>query len=595
MACPSTDPRRIARYRIDSRLGAGGMGTVYVAYDPELDRRVALKLVHPELACSDAVARLLREGRTLARLTHPNIVGVYDAGTDGDRVYIAMELVDGDTLTAWLENAPRDWRAIVAMFVAIGRGLAIAHAAGVVHRDVKPDNVLVTRDGQPKVVDFGLASGVSSRDAATLVDPDSRITYEGAVRGTPAFMSPEQWSGAYVGPASDQYSLCSALKGALGTRPRPAWVDRAILRGTAEDPAARFSSMAALVDALDHERRARRRRRIVISLAAPTLLASIASAALIRTAAPQPLEASCRVASNERAALWTTSDQLSVQMAIYATGVPWAHQVWERANRNMTNYLKVVAKAEVATCASAPRTADALEGGQLSLDCLADSRKAVRELVARLQAVAASDVRGGLYKWFKFPEPKHCTNVAWLRTRRDVKASSTPSQAGDRMDRAIAEARGADDRSDSEEAIALAEQAVELAATLGDPYLARAYLELGDRSVETDVAGAERAYRDALAATERAGLDDMRVDAMLQLMKTLARQDGREREIIDLAPLVTAAAKRAGKVGHATHRTCIVCSVSRTTSSEIPTRPFVISKLHLLSHARVTRIRWTDA
>src|SRR5687768_3013531 len=227
---PGDDPKRIARYRIESRLGSGGMGTVYVAHDPELDRRVALKLVHPELSRLDAVERLLQEGRTLARLTHPNIVGVYDAGTDGDRVYIAMELVDGETLTEWLDSAPRNWRELVTMFVAIARGLAAAHLTGVVHRDVKPDNVLVARNGEPKVVDFGLAGRAPARGAAVDSDRNDRITHEGAVLGTPAFMSPEQWNGRDVGPATDQYSLCAALRGALGSRARPAWVDRAIAR-----------------------------------------------------------------------------------------------------------------------------------------------------------------------------------------------------------------------------------------------------------------------------------------------------------------------------------------------------------------------------
>ncbi|HEY5927692.1 MAG TPA: protein kinase [Kofleriaceae bacterium] len=545
-SAPSDDPKRIARYRIESRLGEGGMGTVYVAYDPELDRRVALKLVHPELTQLDAVERLLREGRTLARLTHPNIVTVYDAGTDDDRVYIAMELVEGDTLSAWLDSAPRHWREIVTMFVAIGHGLAAAHRTGVVHRDVKPDNVLVARNGDPKVVDFGLAGGVPTPNGEA-PDPISRITQEGTVLGTPAFMSPEQWNGSDVGPATDQYSLCAALRDALGTRARPAWIDRAIERGTANDPRARFSSMTALADALDPDRRARRRRTIAIAIAAPMLLASIASVALLRSPAPHALEASCRTAAAERAALWSPIDRVAVRSSIQATGLSWANQLWARTDRNMTKYLAIVADAEAQTCAAAPRTPAALDTAKLALACLSESRTAVRTLTQRLHAVTANDVRGGLRRWFGLPEPQECTNEAFLHAQREVDSHATSSLLGDRMKRALAEARRADERGDSDEAVALARQAVDHAKQLGDPYLARALLGLGDRLFDTDLQAAEQAYRDALAATERASLDVMRVDAMLQLMKALGKQPGRERELFDLAPLVTAAANRAHK------------------------------------------------
>jgi tRNA A-37 threonylcarbamoyl transferase component Bud32 len=152
-------PDHVGRYQIIARHGEGGMGAVYEAHDPQLDRRIALKLVHPDLAARGGLERLVREGRALARLAHPNIVAVHDAGTDGGRVYIAMELVEGKALADWLESAPRTWREIVAMFVGVGRGLAAAHRAGIVHRDIKPRNVLVGNDGVAKVVDFGRGGG----------------------------------------------------------------------------------------------------------------------------------------------------------------------------------------------------------------------------------------------------------------------------------------------------------------------------------------------------------------------------------------------------------------------------------------------------
>ncbi|HEY5937803.1 MAG TPA: protein kinase, partial [Kofleriaceae bacterium] len=219
---PEHEPTQIDRYRIESRLGGGGMGTVYVAYDPQLERRVAVKLVHPELAVRGGVERLLREGRALARLAHPNVVGVHDAGVANGRVYVAMELVEGETLAAWLAFAPRSWRAIAGKFVDAARGLAAAHRAGIVHRDVKPENILLDAEGRAKVADFGLAG--QPVEPATLDDavrdPDSRITRPGAVMGTPMFMSPEQRRGEEVGPATDQFALATACWKAL-TEPRP--------------------------------------------------------------------------------------------------------------------------------------------------------------------------------------------------------------------------------------------------------------------------------------------------------------------------------------------------------------------------------------
>ncbi|MCW5806226.1 MAG: serine/threonine protein kinase, partial [Deltaproteobacteria bacterium] len=256
------DPTAIGRYRIEARLGDGGMGTVYAAYDPQLDRRVAIKLVHADLASRGGADRLVREGRALAKLASPNVVAVHDAGIDGDRVYIAMELVEGDTLAAWLAAAPRTWRAILDAFVAAGRGLAAAHAAGIVHRDVKPENILIDKHGLVKVTDFGLASASpeASEDDGDELAGDERITRPGGIVGTPAFMSPEQRRGESVGPATDQYSLCAAIASALRAAHAPGWVRSALARGMAIDPAARFPSLAELVAALDPEPRARRRR-----------------------------------------------------------------------------------------------------------------------------------------------------------------------------------------------------------------------------------------------------------------------------------------------------------------------------------------------
>src|SRR5579862_6912981 len=151
----------IGRYVVLGLLGRGGMGEVYAAYDPELDRKIAVKLLRARGGSGEATAdgktRLLREAQAIARLSHPNVVVVYDVGTFGESVFIAMEFVEGRTLAGWMHASPRSHREIMQVFLAAGRGLAAAHAAGLVHRDFKPDNVMVTNDGQVRVMDFGLA------------------------------------------------------------------------------------------------------------------------------------------------------------------------------------------------------------------------------------------------------------------------------------------------------------------------------------------------------------------------------------------------------------------------------------------------------
>ncbi|MBP6743359.1 MAG: serine/threonine protein kinase, partial [Deltaproteobacteria bacterium] len=154
----------IGRYIVLSCLGAGGMGVVYAAYDPELDRKVAIKLLRPSSGGSSNTGqgrvRLLREAQAMAKLTHPQVISVYDVGTLNEQVFIAMEFVDGGTLTNWLDNETRTLREIIGMFTLAGRGLQAAHSAGLVHRDFKPDNVLVDKDGRVRVMDFGLARSV---------------------------------------------------------------------------------------------------------------------------------------------------------------------------------------------------------------------------------------------------------------------------------------------------------------------------------------------------------------------------------------------------------------------------------------------------
>lgn len=306
---------RIGRYVVHRKLGRGGMGVVYGASDPELERRVAIKLVRVRSGehTRRFSTRLRREAQALARVIHPNIVVLYDVGTAFQGTYMAMEYLPGQDLARWLATGSRSWTEIIDVFVEAGRGLAAAHAAGLVHRDFKPTNVMVCKDGRVKVLDFGLAYGTPTLDpwlSSTGGDGSllsRRLTRTNVVLGTAGYMSPEALtSAAPVGPRADQFSFCVALFEALyGVRPYPGRdplemaasfanaairspvrrqgiprrLERIILRGLALDPDARFANMDALLHALRPS--PRRRWRAMAGVAAIVSTACLSAATTI--------------------------------------------------------------------------------------------------------------------------------------------------------------------------------------------------------------------------------------------------------------------------------------------------------------------------
>ncbi|MEO8549818.1 MAG: serine/threonine-protein kinase, partial [Kofleriaceae bacterium] len=240
----------VGRYTIEARLGEGGMGVVFAARDRELARDVAIKLLRPQLGASEdelVRERMLREGRTIARIDHPNVVRVLDVGEWRGSRFVVMERLSGVTLRAWLETKPSP-AAIREVMVQCARGLAAAHAVDVVHRDFKPDNVIVDPDGHVRVADFGLAAepgGVASETSDDQVNP--RLTRTHGALGTPAYMSPEQRRGEPVDARADQYAWCVVAVEALPLEAWPRRARRALHRGLAQEPAQRWSSFAELL------------------------------------------------------------------------------------------------------------------------------------------------------------------------------------------------------------------------------------------------------------------------------------------------------------------------------------------------------------
>jgi tetratricopeptide (TPR) repeat protein len=305
--------KAVGRYVIQSVLGKGGMGVVYAAFDPDLDRKVAVKLLHPVRSEGDgeaAAARLLREGRAIAKLAHPNVVAVFDVGTHDGTVFVAMELVDGVSLDRWIEE-PRPWREVVDVFLQAGAGLVAAHSAGMVHRDFKPANVLMGKDGRVRVTDFGLArfggetARVSEQELRASSDVD-RLTRTGAIVGTPAYMSPQQFEAGEVDAATDQFSFAVALYEALyGERPFagvtvgevfanitagkvrgapagtavPGWLRQIVLRGLEPAAADRYPTLGEMLAEL--RKRTAGRKRTAVAGAAMLGVAGVAIAGVL--------------------------------------------------------------------------------------------------------------------------------------------------------------------------------------------------------------------------------------------------------------------------------------------------------------------------
>jgi eukaryotic-like serine/threonine-protein kinase len=431
---PPGEGDQLGRYELLGGLGSGGMGVVFRAHDTQLDREVALKLLKPASGADDAQLRLRREAQAMAQLAHPNVVQVFevDAVVHGSRVlsFVAMELVEGTTLRTWLKEGSPRTEEVLAAFVQAGRGLAAAHAVGIVHRDFKPDNVLIERltDGgiRVRVMDFGLASfgpESSRKDVSAELGPSSsgrvsgsswssgRFTETGLVMGTPAYMAPEQHAGEEVDARSDQFSFCSTLYEALlGVRPYtgatleemarskfegvlalpqggkrlPRRLADVLVRGLAPDRDERWPDMATLLHALERARAPRGRQRTLaaaIVCLVPGIVWGLSREDPVR----------CDDGLEQIEQVWNDDQANRVRAAFMATEVGYASDAADHVEAAVGSWIGQWREAKAAACAA---LLEETVGSSADLDrtmlCL---NKARLGLVALVDVLVEADAR----------------------------------------------------------------------------------------------------------------------------------------------------------------------------------------------------------
>jgi eukaryotic-like serine/threonine-protein kinase len=414
----------VGRYVVLQRIGVGGMGVVFAAYDPELDRKVALKLLLPGTGGDTGRVRLLREAHALAKLSHPHVVGIHDVGTFGEQVWLAMEFVQGQTLDRWLKT-PRGWREVLDVLRRAGEGLAAAHAVGLLHRDFKPDNIMVGDDGRVRVMDFGLAR--ADANAVALVSepaqPDaepraalaSNVTRAGGVVGTLHFMAPEQFGHKELTAAADQFAFCVTLWEALyGERPFgghtpmevaasviegrvrsptkrravPGWLRRACERGLAVEPSQRWPSIGVLLETLAKGRTRAWVRKGLVAVGVLALLGAGVEGQ--RRWGIARRTAACEATGDEVEAVWNDEREQALRDGLVATGVSHAATTVDKVTPWLERQARQWGEARVEACLDADvRGRWDAETLDRSLWCLDERRTELESLVDELTSADA--------------------------------------------------------------------------------------------------------------------------------------------------------------------------------------------------------------
>jgi tetratricopeptide (TPR) repeat protein/predicted Ser/Thr protein kinase len=584
----------VGRYLIAHKLGAGGMGVVYAARDPELDRMVAIKLLHGD-GDRHMQERLRREAQAMAQLAHPNVVAVHDVGTFEGHVFVAMEYVAGETLAHWL-STPRAPREILEVHRAAGRGLAAAHAAGIVHRDFKPENVLIGRDGRPRVGDFGLARAAGTADTtdtlevpapgtlgsgspSPLASPHAAtepadLTIPGTVLGTPYYMAPELYRGEEANARSDQFSFCVALFTALhGERPFdgatfdrlganvcagrlreprtavrvPRRIRAAIQRGLAVDPAARFATLDGLLDELAPP--ASRRTRAMAALGAALILGLAVTAWLLARSAATSADERCTGAGAAFASAWNPGRRDAIAAAFTATRTPYAAAALDRVTTALDDYAARWIQAHTAACRATRILGEQTEAMlDLRMTCLERRRQEAAALADTLAAADTAGVARSVSAAVGLVDVATCADVVALR-----QVVAPPADPAARAQLAALTPRLADARARYEtgafaRALELVRPVAATARVLAyRPFEAEAELLQGQLEREAgDVAHAEATLETAVWAAEAGRHDEVAARAWSTLVFLVGYDKAEYARGLALVPRATAAIARLG-------------------------------------------------
>ena len=529
----------LGRYIVAESVGAGAMGVVLAAYDPKLDRKVALKLLKLRGEDTNAQARLEREALALAKLDHPNVVRVYDVGNHGERLFVAMEFVPGCDLRTWFARASglRPRAQVLAHFLAAGRGLAAAHNAGLIHRDFKPANVMLGEDGRVRVMDFGLVRALEDSQAPIMtgespaapnIGSESKgalswsMTVAGSLVGTPAYMSPEQLAGMPATAASDQFGFCVALYEALyGERPFaapslsellatiqdqrlspppkrvlvPSWLRAVVLRGLRADPQARWPSMDALLDALSKDP-ALRRRRWAAGVAIIGLLAG-SGWALVSSARAHAQ--SCTGFEHHLAGVWDTPAREQVRASLEQTGLSYASETSARVEAGLDRYIGDWLVARQRACEATQRGEQSAELLDLRMACLDERLAHVRSTVELLTHSDAESMAKAVMAVAELPKLARCEDLDALGAEQALPEDPELAARVRELDAQLIEARASKQLGHYGASFTLAAEVSEAAQELGyEPLLVRAWLLKGLlQETLADYAQAESSLRQA--------------------------------------------------------------------------------------------------
>jgi tetratricopeptide (TPR) repeat protein/predicted Ser/Thr protein kinase len=551
-------PMSIGRFVVLSTLGRGGMGTVFKAYDESLDRAVAIKLLHSSTSEHHA-QRLKREAQALAKLSHPNVVHVYEVGKANERWFIAMELVRGQTLREW-STGEHGWRERVSTYLHAGAGLAAAHAAGLVHRDFKPDNCIIDEQGRARVLDFGLAreavrsSEKSSRPNEESSEPEGAnepLTQTGAVLGTLAYMPLEQLEGRPADARSDQFSFCVSLYEALyGERPFagrtpaelcenieagdmrevpknrkvPAWVQAVLVRGLSAAPEERFASMNALLAALaaDPSRRNRRRLAVGVGVAVVALLAGSYAANHARRVQ------TCEDEAASVSDVWNDAARVRAEAGLIASGVSFAPSTWERVEPGLDRYAATWSEIRGSTCIAAE--VEGTRSGDLAMrtsECLAEHRDALQVLVDVLADADTMVVSRAVLATAQLPRIEECMDDARLGRRMHLPEDPDMREQVSEVRRKLTRAHGLSDSGRYAEGLALAHEAESEAEGIGwAPLQAEALARVGH---ETSQLGRFKEAEEILERAVELALREGHEVLAIEALRGLARTTGIER------------------------------------------------------------------